>query len=148
MRQRPIAERMSELQQRIEALRQTKAQLEARQAAAERKRQERRRYLLGSFLLERLGREGPWREVVRAELSLFLKEERDRQLFAELLDGKRGNGEARAWEGSAEAVPAKSMAPTEEPDMRLEQQGDGMTRTSAAHSVPAVTEGAEVKPLP
>ncbi len=58
MRQRSIEERVAEMQQRIEALRQTKAQLEARQAAAERKRQERRRYLLGSFLLERLGRTG------------------------------------------------------------------------------------------
>ena len=36
MRQRPIAERVDELQQRIEALRQSKAQLEARQAAVER----------------------------------------------------------------------------------------------------------------
>ena len=106
MRQRPIAERMSELQQRIEALRQAKAQLEARQAAAERKRQERRRYLLGSFLLERLGREGPWPELVRAELPLFLKEERDRQLFAELLDGKGSNGEA----DPPEAMPAGDLA--------------------------------------
>jgi hypothetical protein len=55
-----------------------KQQLEARQAANERKRQERRRYLLGSFLLERLGQEGLWRQLVCAELSAFLKEERDR----------------------------------------------------------------------
>lgn len=101
MRQRPIAERMSELQQRIEALRQTKAQLEARQAAGERKRQERRRYLLGSFLLERLGQDGPWQELVRQELPGFLKEERDRQLFAELLNGSGGNGAARSADAAA-----------------------------------------------
>ena len=94
MRQRPIAERVDELQQRIEALRQSKAQLEARQAAVERKRQERRRYLLGSFLLEQLSRNALWREQVRRELPLFLKEERDRQLFTELLGGQRGNSEA------------------------------------------------------
>lgn len=117
MRQRPIAERMSELQQRIEALRQTKAQLEARQAANERKRQERRRYLLGSFLLERLGWDGPWRELVRQELPRFLKEERDRQLFAELLGSSGRNGEAGAAEAGAtgeadppEAMPAGDLA--------------------------------------
>lgn len=60
----------------------------------ERKRQERRRYLLGSFLLERLGQDSAWREQVRRELPLFLKEERDRQLFTELLGGQRGNSEA------------------------------------------------------
>ena len=117
MAQRPIAERMSELQQRIEALRRSKQQLEARQAAAERKRQERRRYLLGSFLLERLGQDGSWRELVRQELAAFLKEERDRKLFAELLGSSGRNGAAGAAEAGAtgeadlpEAMPAGDLA--------------------------------------
>jgi hypothetical protein len=113
MRQRPIAERMSELQQRIEALRQTKAQLEARQAAAERKRQERRRYLLGSFLLERLGQDGPLCQLVRQELHAFLKEARDRQLFAELLDGKGSHGDPEAREPSPGVGPTASVASTD-----------------------------------
>ena len=114
MRQRPIVERMSELQQRIEALRQTKQQLEARQAAAERKRQERRRYLLGSFLLERLGRDGAWRELVRQELPRFLKEERDRQLFAELLEDEGRDGEVEVREATLAVEPAGSVASSDE----------------------------------
>ena len=125
MRQRPIAERMSELQQRIEALRQSKAQLEARQAAAERKRQERRRYLLGSFLLERLGQDGPWRELVRKELPAFLKEERDRQLFAELLQAEGGNGEAEILEASSDAAPTEAIPSTEMPGVGLKRHEAG-----------------------
>ena len=103
--QRPLAERMKELQERIEALRQTKAQLEAREAAAERKRQERRRYLLGNFLLERLGQDSAWRELVRHELPLFLKEERDRKLFTELLAGNDGSGGAGGEESPGVTEP-------------------------------------------
>ena len=125
MGQRPIAERVGELQQRIEALRQTKAQLEARQAAAERKRQERRRYLLGSFLLERLGQDGTWRELVRKELPAFLKEARDRRLFAELLLAEGGNGEAEILEASHDAVPADGVPSTEMPGVGLERHEAG-----------------------
>jgi multidrug efflux pump subunit AcrA (membrane-fusion protein) len=125
MRQRPIAERMSELQQRIEALRRSKQQLEARQAAAERKRQERRRYLLGSFLLERLGEDGPWRELVRRELPAFLKEERDRRLFAGLLDGSGGNGEAEILEALPDAAPTEGVSSTEMPGVGLERHEAG-----------------------
>ena len=136
MAQRPIAERMSELQQRIEALRRSKQQLEARQAAAERKRQERRRYLLGSFLLEQLGQDGPWRELVRAELPAFLKEERDRRLFAELLDGAGRPGEAVAAEAGAtgeteilealpDAAPTEAVSSTEMPGVGLERHEAG-----------------------
>ena len=57
MRQWSIEDRVAEMHQWIEALRRARHQLEARQAAAERKRQERRRYLLGSFLLERLSQD-------------------------------------------------------------------------------------------
>jgi hypothetical protein len=111
MAQRPIAERMSELQQRIEALRRSKQQLEARQAAVERKRQERRRYLLGGFLIERMGSEGPWRELVRQELPPFLKEERDRRLFAELLDGGGRDGSTGGAEtGTAGEVDQADVA--------------------------------------
>jgi hypothetical protein len=86
MTQRSIEERMAEMQQRIEALRRAKQRLEARQTAAERKRQERRRYLLGSFLMEHLDRDEQLRAYVQRELPGFLQEERDRKLFAELLE--------------------------------------------------------------
>ena len=86
MAQRSIEERMAEMQQRIEALRRAKQRLEARQTAAERKRQERRRYLLGGFLMEHLERDEQLRAYVQRELPGFLQEERDRKLFAELLE--------------------------------------------------------------
>ena len=123
MAQRPVAERVEELQRRIEALRESKQRLEARQAAAERKRQERRRYLLGSFLLERLGLEGPWRELVRQELPAFLKEERDRQLFAELLDGQASNGATEAREPLFEVESAGSVASPDGRDVGWEHRG-------------------------
>jgi hypothetical protein len=115
MAQRSLEERMAEMQQRIEALQRAKQQLGARQTVAERKRQERRRYLLGSFVLEQLGNDEQLADYLRRALPGFLKEERDRKLFAVLFGSSNGEdavaasmtGETGQHDDAAAVSPAR-----------------------------------------
>lgn len=82
MARRTIEERLAELREREARLRREQERLKARLSVEERKRDTRRRILLGSLVLARLESEPALRAIVERELAGFLTRPGDRELFA------------------------------------------------------------------
>lgn len=83
---RTIEERLLELREREARLRCQQERLKARLSVEERKRDTRRRILLGSLVLARLESEPELRAVVTRELPRFLTRPTDRELFAGVVE--------------------------------------------------------------
>lgn len=83
---RTIEERLNELREREARLRCQQERLKARLGVEERKRDTRRRILLGSLVLAKLESEPALRAIVARELPGFLTRPSDRELFAGVVE--------------------------------------------------------------
>lgn len=81
-----IAERLEQLRQRQERLRREQSRLQARLSTEERRRDTRRKILLGSLVLAKLESEPALRALIARELAGFLSRPSDRELFAGIVE--------------------------------------------------------------
>lgn len=84
-RRRSAEERLRLLAERRDRLAREMAALEARARTEARRRDNRRRFMLGGFLLWELARNPQLRTQIAARLNLWLTRPGDRELFADLL---------------------------------------------------------------
>lgn len=76
-----LEERLAQIKAREERLRRERGRLQARLSSEERKRDTRRKILLGSLVLARLDSEPALRALMERELPGFLTRPEDRRLF-------------------------------------------------------------------
>ena len=81
-------ERLRHLKQKMEHLKNQHDGLLARQRTRERKRETRRKIIVGAIVLTLAGESEKFREFLRENLDHSIKSERDRELLADLLTKK------------------------------------------------------------
>lgn len=81
-------ERLRDLKQKMEHLKNQHDGLLARQRTRERKRETRRKIIVGAIVLTLAGESEKFREFLRENLDHSIKSERDRELLADLLTKK------------------------------------------------------------
>ena len=81
-------ERLSDLDEKIDQLKNKRDGMLARKRIRDRKRETRRKIVVGAMVLTLAGESEKFREFLRKNLDHSIKSERDRELFADLLTKK------------------------------------------------------------
>jgi hypothetical protein len=87
-KRKSVDERLSDLDEKIDQLKNKRDGILARKRARDRKRETRRKIILGALMLTLAGESEKFRDFLRKNLDQSIKSERDRELFADLLTKK------------------------------------------------------------
>ena len=87
-KRKSVDEQLSDLDEKIDQLKNKRDGILARKRARDRKRETRRKIIVGALTLTLAGESEKFREFLRKNLDHSIKSERDRELFADLLTKK------------------------------------------------------------